>query len=41
MRSDMVTAEEIKERCEYVDEASGETRYEVVEWLEAIQEHAR
>ena len=36
-----MTAEEIKERCEYVDEASGETRYEVVEWLEAIQEHAR
>ena len=36
-----MTAEEIKERCKYVDEASGETRYEVVEWLEAIQEHAR
>lgn len=36
-----MTAEEVKERCEYVDEASGETRYEVVEWLEAIQKHAR
>ena len=36
-----MTALEIKERCRYVDDTSGQTAYEVVEWLEAILEHVR
>lgn len=34
-----MTAEEIKQRCEYPDEKSGEARYEILEWLQAIRSH--
>jgi hypothetical protein len=34
-----MTAGEIKERCAYVEPDTGATRYEVIDWLAAIQEH--